>query len=151
MPFHPTLFAIRGLPGSGKSSLGLLLRDAATIAADDYFIDNDDGIYRFDPSKLSAAHADCLQRAQRILALGNDVAVCNTFSQRWELEPYITAAAAVYPVPARLVVMDLYDGGLTDSELAARNLHGVPEAGINRMRLRWEHDWKAGNPNPPRW
>ena len=63
----------------------------------------------------------------------------------------IAAAAAVYPVPARLVVMDLYDGGLTDSELAARNLHGVPEAGINRMRLRWEHDWKAGNPNPPRW
>ena len=109
MPFHPTLFAIRGLPGSGKSSLGALLGNA--IAADDYFMDKDDGIYRFDPSKLGAAHADCLQRAQRILILGFDIAVCNTFSQRWELEPYIAAAAAVYPVPARLVVMDLYDRG----------------------------------------
>ena len=29
MPFHPTLCAIRGLPGSGKSSLGALLGNAA--------------------------------------------------------------------------------------------------------------------------
>jgi len=150
MPFQPTLFAIRGLPGSGKSSVGARLGTA--VAADDYFMDND-GIYRFDPSKLSAAHADCQQRAQRCLALGSDVAVCNTFSQRWELEPYIRIASAVYryPVPARLVVIDLYDGGLTDADLAVRNLHGVPEVGINRMRLRWEHDWKSGNPNPPQW
>ena len=138
-----TLYAIRGLPGSGKSSLGSKLGNA--IAADDYFM-SEDGIYRFDPAQLGAAHADCLARCQRILALGQDVVVCNTFSQRWELEPYILAAAEY---GARLVVVDLFDGGLTNTELEARNLHGVPADGINRMRLRWEHDWRAGDPRHP--
>ena len=142
-----TLIGIRGLPGSGKTSLGERLGNA--IAADDWFMK--EGVYCFDPAQLGAAHADCLQRAKFILAMGQDVAVCNTFSTRWELEPYILAALAAR---ARLIIIDLYDGGLTDAELAVRNLHGVPEAAISRMRRRWEHDWKgehdwqAGN-RPP--
>ena len=140
-----TLYAIRGLPGSGKSTLGSKLGNA--IAADDWFV-GDDGVYRFDPALLAAAHADCLARCQRILAMGQDVAVCNTFSCRWELEPYITLAAE-RPDSVRLVVMDVYDAGLTDEALAARNLHGVPVAGITAMRRRWEHDWRAGDPRHP--
>jgi len=139
---QPTLIGIRGLPGSGKSSLGERLGNG--IAADDWFMKK--GVYCFDPSKLGEAHADCLQRAQRILAMGQNVAVCNTFTCRWEIEPYVLAASAAQ---ARLIVIDLYDGGLTNAELAARNLHGVPEEAISRMRRRWEFDWRSGDPRPP--
>jgi hypothetical protein len=143
MQKQATLFGIRGLPGCGKSSLGELLLGNA-IAADDWFMK--EGVYCFDPAQLGAAHADCLQRAQRSLAMGQNVAVCNTFTCRWELEPYVLAASAAQ---ARLIVIDLYDGGLTNAELAARNLHGVPEEAISRMRRRWEFDWKLGDPRPP--
>ena len=141
----PTLYAVRGLPGSGQSSLGSKLGNA--VAADDWFTDSE-GVYRFDCRGLADAHADCLVRTRRILDGGGDVAVCNTFSSRWELEPYI-ALAAERPDSVRLVVMDLYDAGLTDEALAARNLHGVPVAGIAAMRRRWEPDWRSGDPRHP--
>ena len=37
-------------------------------------------------------------------------------------------------------VIDVFDGGLTDAELAERNAHGVPEEVIGRMRARYQHD-----------
>jgi hypothetical protein len=47
------------------------------------------------------------------------------------------------------VVIDLYDGGLTDEALVARNVHFVPWQAIGAMRARYEHDWRNGNPIPP--
>jgi len=35
-------------------------------------------------------------------------------------------------------IIDLYDGGLTNDQLAARNVHKVPVVVIARMRARWE-------------
>lgn len=134
-----TLILVRGLPGAGKSSLF-----PKTIAADDYFMV--DGEYMFDPRQLPHAHADCQSRAEVLLRMVEQVVVANTFSQRWEIEPYVKIAARA---GARLVVADLFDGGLTDMELEARNLHGVPAQVIARMRSRWEHDWRSGNPVPP--
>lgn len=57
-----TLVLIRGLPGSGKTTLaaGLSRVDGLTrrCAADDWMLD-DAGHYKFDPSKLRAAHEAC--------------------------------------------------------------------------------------------
>jgi predicted kinase len=144
-----TIYLIRGLPGSGKTSLAYAVKGRAyaitnIVAADDYFYDGD-GVYRFDPKLLTLAHEQCQLNARIGLQYdGHDVVVHNTFSQRWEMQPYIDMADEH---GARLVVLDLFDGGCTDDELAERNSHGVPLDVIERMRHRWEHDWRTASPD----
>ena len=138
----PTIYLIRGLPGCGKTTMAHWLTDYR-VAADDFFMV--DREYQFDPSKLPEAHAWCLEEATGMIWRPY-TAVHNTFTERWEMEPYIRMAAEK---GARVVVASLFDGGLTDEELAARNTHGVPVEAIAKMRERFEHDWRNGNPLPP--
>jgi len=151
-----TLYLIRGLPGTGKTTMGEKLirytrahpswNDGIMVAADDYFY-CEDGVYRFDPKLLPLAHADCQFRASIGLRDGKDVVVHNTFSQRWEMQEYIDMAEKS---GVRLVVLDLFDAGCTDEQLTERNSHGVPLHAIQRMRERWEHDWRAATPTQGR-
>ncbi len=154
MATKTTIILVRGLPGSGKTSLAHLMLDRRLMpttnlyCADDFFV-NEDGEYIFDPTKLPQAHAQCLGKVtERVKheTWWNHVVVHNTFTQRWEMEPYIRLAEET---ENRLVVVNVFDGGLTDEELAARNTHGVPVEAIARRRDRFEHDWKNGNPLPP--
>lgn len=127
---------VRGLPGSGKSTWaagkagGLRLegKQAQVVSADDWFtVRNPQGLvaYLFDPAQLPQAHADCLRRATRAHELGETVYVANTFTQWWEMAPYLAVDpdATVFvcpPVPGRLGV------------------HGVPQEAWDRMAARWE-------------
>ena len=138
------LTLVRGLPGSGKSTFAWAIGLEA-IEADQFFTD-DDGVYQFDSSRLAEAHAWCQDRAYLGLEAGQDVTVANTFTQRWEMEPYLRMA---HKLGSEVSVYDLYDGGQDDTTLAERNIHGVPLDGIERMRERYEHDWESGNPTPP--
>ena len=150
------LFIIRGLPGSGKTSLGNKLSleaEGRVYAADDFFVDAE-GRYNFDPARLGEAHAQCQENVRKALEFGcAKVAVTNTFTQRWEIQPYLNIVTNVNDdlkfEPIRVTVIDMFDGGLTDEELASRNVHGVSAAGIAAMRNRYEFDWKNGNPVPP--
>lgn len=144
----------RGLPGSGKTSLtemvglptisGIMSRPTS-CSADDYFVD-EDGQYLFDPSNLPAAHAACQSNAHAAMENRKNVVVHNTFTQRWEMQPYIDMAEKF---EYRLFIISTYDGGLSNAALAHRNTHGVPEESIAAMRDRWEEDWKSGDPRPP--
>lgn len=143
---RPWLILVRGLPGSGKTTFAEAFADiraaggkgrARIFAADDYFTTRD-GEYVFKPDLLPAAHADCLDRVREWLAFGGLPWVTNTFSQRWEIEPYLRL---VWPTEA--VVVDLFDGGgLTDAQLAERCVHKVPEMTITRLRNRWQFNWR---------
>ena len=135
---------IRGISGCGKTSLAKQL-GGKLCAADDYFV-GEDGVYQFAPSKLPQAHSWCAEQVLIAMEQGLCVVVHNTFTQRWEMEPYLQMAELH---GYRVTVTSVYDGGLTDEELAERNEHGVPLAGIATMRERFEHDWKNGNPLPP--
>ena len=143
------LMLIRGLPGSGKSTFAEMV-DGRSFAADDFFYD-EDGCYDFKPSMLQEAHQECLKAVTRAVTGGSNwnriVMVHNTFSQRWEMEPYL--ALVRNRDEWQVIVADLYDAELTDEELYHRNVHDVPLEVIQKMRGRWEHDWRNGNPIPP--
>jgi predicted kinase len=148
MPESLVLTLVRGLPGSGKSTLlerWYAAHDVDMFAADDFFLD-EEGVYNFDPTLLGEAHAQCQSRTRAALENGSSTVVTNTFSQRWELEPYLALAKEL---EVTVFVIDLFDSGCTDEELFERNVHGVPLEGIRAMRSRWEHDWKDGDPLPP--
>ena len=143
------LTLVRGLPGAGKTTKAQAFAaksGAALVSADDHFT-GADGVYRFNPSELPQAHATCQAETRRLLASGRNVMVHNTFTQGWEATPYVMMAR---DMDLAVVVVDVFDGGLTDEDLAARNVHGVPLAGIRAMRARWETDLLAAQNNEPR-
>lgn len=138
---HRRLFLVRGLPGTGKTTLAHKIASPGQVfSADDYFTDAS-GVYRFDPSRLKEAHADCLDRAKAAMEQGeSDIAVANTFTRLWEMKAYHEAALSR---DYFVVEIDLYDGDLTDAELAERNVHGVPLDTISAMYSRYErHDYR---------
>lgn len=142
------IFLIRGISGSGKSTLANLIAGAVgavSLTADDYFVDSD-GVYRFNPKLLNAAHTQCQVLARRAMEEGRSIVVHNTFLGRWEMESYFEMAKQN---DYRVTVASTYDGGCTDEELVERNAHGVPLETIQRMRANYEMDWKNGNPLPP--
>ena len=161
------LYLVGGLPGSGKSTLARVIAQGSSsvaVSADDYFYvaqgetlgDKADRVgrslagnpgqeYCFSPAELPAAHAWCQAQAAKALHYDGRVVVHNTFTQRWEAEPYFGLPGA-----ERRTIVRLFDGGgCSDAELFARNSHGVPLATIAAMRLRWEVDLSTGDPRPP--
>jgi predicted kinase len=121
------LVLYRGLPGSGKSTAAEAQHPTYIhTEADAYFV-GEDGVYRFDPSKLGQAHAWCIGVAEGALRAGASVTVANTFSRHWEMAGYIALAKRL---GARLTVITMNgDYG---------NTHGVPAETIEKMRARWE-------------
>ena len=92
------LILLRGVPGSGKTTLGkTILRclssdDPDVISADDFFV-NEKGEYIFDPTKLKEAHAQSQQRcATKMKNEFSRIVVANTFTQKWEMDAYYEMA-----------------------------------------------------------
>ena len=133
------LYIVRGLSGSGKSSLGEAIANPIwcseresffkdIYSADDYFTDKQ-GNYNFDPNKLADAHADCFSKVE--IAMTKDiikVVVANTFSQSWEAEPYFKLAKKYD-----------YSPFVVECQNTFKNVHGVPQETIEAMRTRWEN------------
>ena len=137
-----TLLLIRGLPGSGKTTLARKLEARITgsfeVCADDFFMEG--GKYKFDPARLEEVHRKC-QKEVRVAMADHDsfIIVHNTFSMRWEMQPYFNLAEKH---DYRVQVVDLFNAGLSVAELAERNVHDVPHIAIKRMWDRWDHDWR---------
>lgn len=135
-----TLYIIRGLPGSGKSTLGESLAsfvarsarpngayDVHSYAADDWFMDKDLN-YNFNPAELPDAHEDCRARVMGAMMSNIDtICVCNTFSQAWEAEPYFKLCEQYDYTPVVLECQSQFG-----------NVHEVPQESIDVMKERWE-------------
>lgn len=121
------LVLIRGLPGSGKTTMAKKYAEAGYVhcEADQYF--EVGGEYRFDAGQLHTAHADCLRRTIAAMDAGCPAVVANTFTRRWEMEPYLKAAKKR---GVRVRIIECIGNW--------PNVHGVPAEAIERMRARWE-------------
>jgi predicted kinase len=132
-----TLFLVRGIPGSGKSTFAnLICNEYSVIEADQYFVDKQTGEYKFDGSKIKDAHAWCQNEVE--IRMGDNqvnpqyypqIAVSNTFTQEWEMKPYFDMAEK-YGYKVFSIIVENRHGG--------KNEHGVPDDKLEIMRNRFE-------------
>ena len=127
----PTLFLIRGLPGSSKSTYARMLLKEGTVQAhfeaDMYFEHVTTGEYFFDATKLGLAHAWCYEMTTQALDEGKSVAVANTFTTHREMRDYVDYAKT-YGYDLQVIVRTGNYG----------SIHGVPEEAMEKMRKRWQ-------------
>lgn len=119
----PTLTIVRGLPGSGKTTLARTL-PGVHVEADMWF-EGPYG-YRFEPAILSEAHDWCRNSARIFLQQGNDVVVSNTTTTLREVMDYVGIGSQG---GAQIKIIDV----LTEYG----SIHDVPPATMASMRARW--------------
>jgi adenylate kinase family enzyme len=131
-----TLFLVRGLPGSGKSTFANHIWNEYAICEADKFFYDKDGNYNFDYTKLKEAHAWCKNEVEIRMKdhLVNDqyypeIVVSNTFTQEWEMETYYELAKK-YNYQVVSIIVENRHGG--------ENVHGVPDDKLEIMRNRFE-------------
>ena len=134
---------LRGISGCGKSHFANAIRQAANelgmshaiLSTDDFFMDA--GEYRFEISKLSEAHTDCLCRFVEACHSDTQVVVVdNTNIRTWELMPYYKVAAALgYSIR----IISLMPGTLGDLRAVyERSQHRVPATIVGAAALEYE-------------
>jgi predicted kinase len=132
-----TLFIVRGVPGSGKSTFAhAIWNNYAICEADQYFIDKETGEYKFNPDELKNAHQWCRDEVETKMKDNQanpqyypEIVVSNTFTQEWEMEPYFKLAEK-YGYKVFSFIVENRHGGV--------NTHGVPEDKIQVMKDRFQ-------------
>ncbi len=120
-----TLYIIRGLSGSGKSTYAKSLQ-IPYFEADMYFMDGDE--YKFNPGRLEAAHQWCQQALHEALQSGVEaVAVANTCITLKDLTSYLAFKDA-YP-GLRIVVVEL--------KTQYESVHNMSPEAMARQGRRW--------------
>lgn len=128
------LYIIRGASGAGKSTFAQTL-GCPVFEADMFFIK--DGVYNFEGSKIKEAHTWCQLQVEEAMKFNKDtygldnseIAVSNTFTQEWEMEPYFKLAEKYGYKVFSLIVENRHGG---------ENTHGVPPEKVEVMKKRFE-------------
>lgn len=134
---------MRGLPGSGKSTVAKQIIDATVkenynnhiFSTDDYFMTRNG--YRFVRDNLNDAHLWNQKRVKQELLKGTSpVIVDNTNTQIWEMQVnVINASENGYILH---VVESQSSWAFNPNKLASKNSHGVPLDHITNMLHRYE-------------
>ena len=119
-----TLYIVRGLPGSGKSTYAKKL-GCFHVEADMFHVK--DGEYKFDIQRSRLGHNWCQKTVIFAMEQGMDVVVSNTFTQNWEIYPYLEFAKKTGHL-VNVIRMTNEFG----------SVHGVPEDTMKKMRERFE-------------
>ena len=120
------LILVRGLPGSGKTTLAKTF-GGLHIEADMFFMK--DGEYKFDVAMLKHAHNWCHDVVETWMGEGEElIVVSNTFTQDWEMDFYIELAKQ-HGYRVHTIIVENRHGGV--------NVHDVPDATLGNMRNRF--------------
>lgn len=126
------LILVRGLPGSGKTTLAKQIvgvgKSNVHIEADMVFYDAH-GNYNFDPKKLWEAHKWCQDMCNVLLERQRCVVVSNTFTTLDELKPYFEIAKKFKVVPQVVTCQNQF-----------KDIHNVPEEKLREMKERFIWD-----------
>lgn len=136
------LILLRGLPGSGKSTMAKII-GGELFEADTYFMvyknpdtgeiterHRWDGVYEFDHSLIKQAHEDCLNRVEKSMVWKHGrICVSNTFTKEWHMEKYYELAKKwKYRVHSLIV----------ENRHGNENIHNVPKETIYNMMKNFE-------------
>jgi len=121
------LILVRGIPGSGKSTVANELANINTIVceADQFFMI--DGEYKFIASQLRDAHKWCQAKAAFHLKRGYDVIVANTSLSHRDLNCYNN-------------ISDQYDAtfNIINCNGKFKSIHEVPDEVMERMTEKYK-------------
>lgn len=127
--YNGDLILMRGLPGSGKTTIGSLFNNNNLLSADDFFTD-ELGNYNFDATKLKEAHSNCQLRCSILMKNSSPkIIIANTFTQEWEMKPYMDLAEH-YNYRVHTIVVENRHGN--------KNIHNVPDETLTKMKDRFE-------------
>ncbi len=128
----PSLILLRGLPGSGKTTLAIVLSDdgkTPVFSVDDYFTDSN-GDYHFNYSENHLAYKQCQNNAESAMKdRVQKIIVDNTFTLEWELEPYFKMAG-FHGYRVFVLTVENRHGG--------SNSHGISQEQIEKMAAKYQ-------------
>lgn len=129
--FDRTLILLRGLPGSGKTTLAALLSEDQKypcFSVDDYFTQGDH--YLFIAKENHLAYEQCLNNCKEAMKNGTKkIFIHNTLTINWEIESYFKAAAE-FKYDVFVVTVENYHSG--------KNKHEVNEEQLNKMAEKYK-------------
>jgi predicted kinase len=120
------LYALRGLPGSGKTSFAKSL-NLKFFEADQYFEKFNDNKYDF--KLLKKAHQYCYQSVKKELENGKSVIVSNTMTSQKEVKEYQDLAKKLNVKFVSVILENRHNG---------KSIHDVPISSIQRMKERFD-------------
>ena len=140
------LFLLRGVPGSGKSTVAKNLKPKYWVESDHYFMEKegDEWVYRFNADLLGDAHKWCQEQTRLYMESmwakacrfkGNkgekihNLVVANTFTTEWEMKPYFKMAEEYGFQVHTLIVENRHE---------SEDIHNVPKEVIQKMADRFE-------------
>ena len=121
-----TLYAIRGLPGFGKTSFAKSL-NLNFYEADQYFAKFNNG--KFNHKLLKKAHKYCYESVKQELERGNSTIVSNTMTSKEELSEYQDLAQKLNVKFVSMILENRHEG---------ISIHNVPEETIEKMKKRFD-------------
>ena len=120
------LYAVRGLPGSGKTSFAKSL-NLNFYEADQYFEKFNNN--KFDYKLLKKAHQYCYESVKQELERGKSTIVCNTMTTIDEVLEYQNLAKEMGVKFVSIILENRHKGV---------SIHDVPEETIEKMNKRFD-------------